>query len=283
MADTILSQGAQQQQQQGAPPAQTPPPASSGSFRDYIADDGKFVDGWTEKLPDSHKPYAATLGKFPSPLDMAASYANLEKKLGEKIQPPGPDAKPEDWAKWRQLVGSPETPEGYELKKPEKLPEGVEWSDEEAGKLAGIAHKYGLPKAAVAEIIGMSLERESGRATKAKEGMAGYVAAQEKALKESWGDKFNDNIQAAVKAGQKLGVDMSDPDIGSNAKIIQVLHKASLLMREDQMFGGVNGSQKSTAEQIAEIRSSPAYQGKQGPEAQLAAAKRIELLSGVKA
>lgn len=269
----------QQQQQQAT---------TTSTYRDYIGDDGKFKDGWTNLLPDTHKQYAASVSRYPSLPDIVAGYANAEKKISEKFPaPPLPGDAPEKveayTAKVRELLGSPDKPEGYELKKPDNMPEGIEWDEAEAGKLAAIAHKHGLTKGAVQDILNMSLEREQGRLTKAKEGLEGYVKGQEKALRDKWGDKYDANIQSAVKAANALQVDITDPDVGSNAKVLEILSKASLLMQQDKMLGGGDGTMKTNVEQIAEIRKGDAYQGKLGPDAQAAAAKRIQMLSGVKA
>jgi hypothetical protein len=253
-------------------------------FRALVSEDGsKFAEGWTEKLPESHKPYAASLSKFPTPFDALASYAQLEKKLGEKIQPPGPDAKPEDWDRWRGVIGAPMKPEDYGLKAPEKLPEGVQWDDGLAGKFASIGHKHAIPKAALAEFAQLHLEHSAASVAAEKAAADAYIEKQTGELKTEWGADYDKNLALSVKAAEKLGLDINDPAYGSDAKQIKLLFKAAALMREDQMLGGIEGSKQSAAEQIAEIRKSDAYQGKSGTEAQTEAARRIALLSGVKA
>lgn len=275
-ASASQSGGEEQQSQQT-----TQTQSSSSDFHTFIGKDGKFAEKWTDNLPDSHKSYAGTLGKFPGVLELAGSYAELEKKAGQKIQPPGPDAKPEEWDKWRSVVGAPKTAQEYGLKAPEKLPEGVTWDQAAADKLAAVAHKHALPPAAVKEILGLSQEMQTANVAAAKAKIEGYVAEQRGILEKEWGDKFKSNLEQAVKAASKLGVDINDPDIGNNAKMLKVLHNASLLMMPDQMPSG-GGTSASVAEQIAQIRNSDAYQGKLGADAQAEAGKRIALLSGQK-
>ncbi|MGG5812470.1 capsid assembly protein [Falsiroseomonas sp. CW058] len=43
------------------------------------------------------------------------SYLELERRLSQRIAPPGDDAPDEDRRRWRRAMGVPETPEGYEI------------------------------------------------------------------------------------------------------------------------------------------------------------------------
>ena len=285
MSDTILGGAGQQQQQQGQQQQQQQGGGDGGGnafdFRELIGQDGKFTQGWTDKLPESHKPFAGSLSRFPGFLELAGSYANAEKKLSTRVQAPNETSTPEQIAEWRKLIGAPEKPEDYGLAKPDKLPDGVEWNDAAVGKLAQVAHKHHLPPSAVKELLGLHLELSGEQVGKSKLDVEAYVQTQTKALQDEWKGDFNANLEQAVKAAGLLGVDVNDPDFGSNAKMIKLLHSASKLMREDKLLGG-DGSRQTATEQIAEIRASDAYQGKQGQAAQEAAAQRIKALSGAK-
>lgn len=219
---------------------------------------------------------------------LGSAYISLEKQFSSKrtLTPPLPGDPPEKVeayaAELRKLTGAPDKPEGYGIKKPEQMPEGVQWNDEHANKLAAVAHKHALPLAAVNDLLALKLELEQGSAGQAKANLDTYVQGQKEQLQTAWKGDFGKNLSSATAAAKQLGVDLSDPDLGNNAKVIQVLHKASLLMREDKMLGGLEGSSKSSIEQIEEIRRGDAYQGKQGSAAQKAAADRMALLSGIK-
>lgn len=286
MSDTILGGAGQQQQQQGQQQQQQQQGGGEGGgnafdFRELIGQDGKFTQGWTDHLPESHKPFAGSLSRFPGFLELAGSYANAEKKLSTRVQAPNETSTPEQIAEWRKLIGAPEKPEDYGLAKPDKLPDGVEWNDAAVGKLAQVAHKHHLPPSAVKELLGLHLELSGEQVGKSKLDVEAYVQTQTKALQDEWKGDYNANLEQAVKAAGLLGVDVNDPDFGSNAKMIKLLHSASKLMREDKLLGG-DGSRQTATEQIAAIRASDAYQGKQGQAAQEAAAQRIKALSGAK-
>src|SRR5678816_165280 len=56
----------------------------------------------------------------------------------------------------------PSKPEEYEIKKPDNLIEGVNWSPDRASKFASIGIKYGVPKAAMAELHALHVEGVQG-------------------------------------------------------------------------------------------------------------------------
>ena len=49
------------------------------------------------------------------------SYLELERTLSRRLARPGDDAPEEDRARWRRLLGAPDTPEGYEITPPHEL------------------------------------------------------------------------------------------------------------------------------------------------------------------
>jgi hypothetical protein len=49
------------------------------------------------------------------------SYLELERAMSRRLAAPGADAPEEDRARWRRMVGVPETPEGYAIKAPHDL------------------------------------------------------------------------------------------------------------------------------------------------------------------
>jgi len=290
MSTTILQQGQQQQQSDGQQQQQQQQQGQQQqgqqggglSFHELINPDGTFAQGWTDKLPEAFKPFGPSVGRFPSITDLIGGYANAEKAISaKKLTPPGENATPEQVAEWRKLVGAPDKPDGYGPLKPEKLPAGAEWSDELAGKLAEIGHKHHLPKAALADLVALNLSAQEAAAQKNGTDAEAYVAQQTEALKKEWGQGYEENLAQSVKAAKLLGVDITDPEVGSNAKMIRLLHSASKLMREDKLLGG-DGAQATLREQADTIRKGDDYQGKNGLEKQKAAQARIAALLGEK-
>ncbi|CAB4155803.1 hypothetical protein UFOVP673_22 [uncultured Caudovirales phage] len=213
---------------------------------------------------------------------LAISYANLEKAFSSKSQAPkkpGADASPEDQAKYfadlRKFTGAPEKPEDYGLKAPDKLPEGVQWNAELAGKAASIAHKYSVPPEALQELINLNNENISGLVEKSQAMQQEQVDAMVAELNAEWKDNAKDNWQRANRGAIALGVDLEASGLGNNPHFIRAA------LRFDEMIGDDKGLVKSDSaatyrEQMERLQKSDDYQGKNGPEKQQAALARLQ-------
>lgn len=260
-------------------------------FRSAIGDDGAFKSEWTKSLPADLQDYAGSLGKYPNVTELLRGFGNAQKVIGSKgqpMKPPGPDAKPEELAAWNKLVGVPDTPDGYGIKKPEKMPEGVEWNEEQVKEFSGLAHKLGLTPTQAQALLAWDTERAGKGVSKGKGEIEAYISNQREDLKKSWGDKFDNNVERARLAAGLLGLDANDPEISNSAKMIKALHAASQLISEDKFPSSSNAGAGLTGEEQAEdIRRNPnnplhaAFHGKEGPQRQAEAAEKMWRLKGV--
>ena len=273
--------------------ATTQQQSAGWDFRSALADDGSFKPDWTQSLPADLKDYAASLGKYPNVTEFLRGFGNAQKLIGQRggqqIKPPAPDAKPEEIAAWNKLIGVPEKPEDYGLKKPEKLPEGVEWDDANAAEFAAFAHKNGLNAQQVQALMQYDMERQSKGYGKSTAELTAFVEKQRAELQSKWGTQYGENVARAMKAAELLGLDPADPEIGNSAKVIQALHQASQLMQEDKFVASNKVGLGLTGPQQAEdIRRNPAnpwhaaYMGKEGKARQLEAQAIMARLQGVK-
>jgi hypothetical protein len=215
---------------------------------------------------------------------LAISYTNLEKMaMGKKAAPtkPGSDATPEQiqqyYADLRKITGAPEKPEDYGLKAPEKMPEGVEWNADLAGKAAAIAHKYGMPPEALHELIALNNDNMSSLVSKSQEAYAANVQQMIDGLNKEWGESAKNNWQRANRGAIALGIDTSTSDLGNNPEFIKAMVRVDQMIREDSGLIGTESDSSSTyEEQISRMQKSDDFQGKNGPEKQMAALSRIE-------
>lgn len=282
---TILGE----QGQQGGQQQQTP---DTWDFRSALDDTGAFKQGWHESLPDDLKPYSGSLAKYPNATELLRGFGNAQTMLGKRpqeLKPPGADATPEQKAAWYKTLGVPDKPEEYGLKKPDNLPDGVPWSDEDATAFAAKAHELGLTPQQVQAIAAFDLDRATKASEKGKGEITAYIEGQKTALKAKWGDKFEANRDKALATAQILGLDPNDAEIGNSAKMIEALHAASQLMSEDKFVGsdkvGVGLSRADQAEDMARNKLNPwhnALWGREGSERQKQAQELRARLLGVK-
>jgi hypothetical protein len=266
--------GSQQQQTHQA----TQQTAQSIGHGDWLVE-GKFATGLSGRLTDDLKPYEGSIKKFEgTPIgDVLKSYGELEKKLGQRVQPPGEGAKPEEIANWRKLVGTPERPEDYKIAKPENVPAEL-WNEELAKGFSGIAHELHLSPAQANKLAGWWNGQQMTAYQKMQQDAEGAGAAEMQALKSEWGGKFDSNLHAARRVAAAAKLDINDPAIGNNPTVIRALHSMSALLSEDKMTEGGKSFSQSIDEQMETVRKSDDYQGKNGGDRQTAAMEKLQAL-----
>lgn len=223
----------------------------------------------------------------PSFDQLAISYTNLEKAFNSKKaapQKPGIDATPEQqaayWNDLRKITGAPEKPEDYGLKAPDNLPEGVEWNGELANKAAAVAHKYGVPPEALQELIALNNENMSSLVAKSAEAQAAQLQQVVDGLNKEWGENAKTNWQRANRGAIALGIDPSKSELGNNPEFVKAMLRVDQMIREDSKLIGTDADTTGSTyeEQMERIRKGDDYQGKNGPEKQMAAAERVRSL-----
>jgi hypothetical protein len=297
---TLLGKGAGSGDGGGGSP---PPKAGDGEggssawdFRSVLDDKGNFKQGWDASLPDDLKPSAATLAKYPNPLELMRGHANASKLIGQKstLKAPAPDAKPEEVAKWneqvRGILGIPATPEEYKIAKPDKLPEGLTWNEAEVGEFAKLAHSLNIPPAAAQKLVEFDAQRMAKLNQTGAAKLDEFVKSQEAELRKDWGAEFEVNLGKAAKAAQLAGFDLNDSELANNAKFVKAMLTVSNLIKPDALVGndkaGLVMDGKAQAEDIRRNSANPwhaAYMGKEGPARQQEAAALMMRLQGVKA
>jgi hypothetical protein len=271
--------GSQQQQTQQT----TQQTAQSIGHNDWLVE-GKFATGLSGRLTDDLKPYEGSIKKFEgTPIqDVLKSYGELEKKLGQRVQPPGEGAKPEEIAAWRKVVGVPEKPEDYKITKPENVPAEV-WNEDLVKGFQGVAHELHLSPTQAAKLADWWNGQNMAAMQKYQQEAEGAGAAEVQALKTEWGQKFDSNLHAARRVAAAAKLDINDPAIGNNPAVIRALHSMANLISEDKMADGGKTFSQSIDEQMDAIRKSDDYQGKNGEDRAKAALAKMEALFRQKA
>lgn len=172
---------------------------------------------------------------------LADSYLNLEKAFQGKI----PDDKSTDeerGAFWNQL-GRPETAEGYTIKKPDNLPEGVEWSEDNVKAAAAVAHKAGLTQAQFEDLVAFDTQRTLNALADGEAGVKADIAATVAGLKKMWGASYDEKVQGAslatkTFAGDELWGKMEAAGLTSNPLVIELMAEVSKGLQEGRRVQG---------------------------------------------
>lgn len=266
-----LAQAGQAQGTQGQANAGT----GAFDFRSLVGDDGRFAADWTDRLPPELAEHKAHFAKYATPTQALQHTLSLSQLLGKKsdaVVIPAADAPKEEWAPVLKRLGVPDSPEGYGLKVPDKLPDGVTVNPDELKEFATFAHGLGLTPQQVAKLQ----EFDLARAGKSVEGSAAAAAAQEaevfkqqaEMLTKEWGNG-NEAIQKkalAERAALTFGFtpeDIKSDPLFRNARFVMTLARAGAAMSEDTLVKGADvtssGGMKAKAFDVINNPQNPMY------------------------
>ena len=201
---------------------------------------------------------------------------NTQKEVGARV-PVKKLETPEAVQAWRKehmgkfhsaglIEGPPEKPEGYEIKKPDKLVDGVTWSDERAGKFAGVLHKHGIPKSAVQDLLDMHVEALTGAHAAFQTDKDNGVIA----LKREFGDKYDERMEQAKRLTKVIFKDekelafLAETGIANHPGFLGVVMRLAPLAMQDSSLmpkgddGGAGAITGDTVRaEVADIMSNP--------------------------
>ncbi len=217
-------------------------------FGPDVVENGSFKEGWAESLQSRGLERLANKGmlaktpdQFLKGLDDALGLVGKKQLAGY----PTPEWEDADVAAFRRAAGVPEIVEGYKLK-PDDLPEGVEFSDEQAQAYAGIFHKHHAPEALAKELTAHYLQESAKQAqqgAEAFEGRVGELAGESaKRFQQEWGADYETRLeqnQAFVR--MKFGEEgLRDPIVRaalSHPLIVEMIDTARRELRGSQGTG----------------------------------------------
>jgi len=189
------------------PNAGSPPAANGGSDQ---GSNGNAADPLAG-LETGSREWAEKNG-VKSIADAITAAREAQSLIGKSVQLPGDDAKDEDWTKVFARLGRPETPDGYEIPRPDALPEDAFQADAKA--LKEIAHKAGLTprqvKAVGEFIFGAAATNLQAQAEQTR---AAAVAATTELEKEFGGASSSDAFKGAMHLAGRALAEMGGKEI----------------------------------------------------------------------
>lgn len=195
--------------------------------------DGAVAEHWSAGIPETvtveHEGKQVPLRDMPmikETPDVATAAKRIydtQTELGRRIRIPGKDANPDEVRAFKGKLAEsghlpvvPDSPDKYEIAKPEKLVDGVTWSDDMAKDFRATAHKLGLTNDQAKALVGYHAEL-MGKMTE------GYKVTSEQAvadLKKEWGANFDKNAEMVDRIIQK--------EIMTDAGLKEFLEKTGL-------------------------------------------------------
>lgn len=229
-------------------PSPTPSPAPSGGWAN---ERGELSDGWVGRIEGLGPEAQAGLTKFKDVPGLAKSYYELQQtmgKMGNRVEIPGADAKPEVFAAYRKALGIPEDITQYQFK-PDALPQGVDWNDDVMKRFGEIGHKHNIPPAAMKELAAAQVALTAETNGAMAEQLAGRDKQAREALGKEWGGDFQKNslrVQAALQlAGQ------SEDALGDPAKMAITIKRLSDMISDTTLKVGEAAATFGSGEGLA--------------------------------
>ncbi len=224
-----------------------------------------------EALPDDLKGEPG-LAPFTSLEGMARSLVEAQRLVGKRVE----DMTPEQIAKVRKNFGAPDDAGGYELARPENLPDGFEYNEALEKQAREWFHQAGLNNKQAATIYDEFMEYTSQQFADIQRAAASAKDEAEKVLRREWSQAFDKNVNLAKRAvarfgGQELQKFLDETQLGNDPRVIRAFDKVARKVGEDTLEGEGSGRlgglmpEEAKAE-IAKIMAGPAYFDPKHPE-----------------
>lgn len=203
-----------------APPA-TPPPAEPPPQQPWHAalfadESGKFAPDWTSKLPETLGDFRAMAAQYPDLGTLLKSHRdNMQAARSKGLKLPGEHATPEEVTAFQQELrkvrGAPDSPDAYQLQKPDGLPDGTDWNAETA-EFRAVSHELGLTPAEAQRLAAFDLQRQQAAIDKAAQIRQQFIDADQAEIRKRFGDNANSVLaEAKAAAAEYLPAEAFDP------------------------------------------------------------------------
>ena len=213
---------------------------------------------WMAQNPDDLKVNEG-LAKFKTTEDVSRAIMDFDGKMGElknnTIPKLGDNPTDEAKAAHRTALGVPDTVEGYaDIKKPDDLPEGLEYDQGLEGVFKNTAHALGLNPAQAKGVSDAYNAHVGELFTKAEEVRVKMFDDSVNALKNVWGAEHEGNIEKAKRAldtlsegifkGDSFKKFMEESGLGNYPQFLQLFHGIHAKISDDTWETGSTNTNK---------------------------------------
>lgn len=184
-----------------------------------------FLDGISEE-------HRSAVSGFTNKNELAKGYGELFQKMGTAVQIPNEKSSTEEIAAFYGKLGRPDNKDGYEIDRPEKMPEGMPYDQEFEMTMRGIAHEAGITQSQMKTLVKAYNEYQIATYGKVRDETNRLVEEGDRALKEKWGVDYKPNFELVERACTEL-----IPDEKLREEFAQLVDSKSL--RNNPVFGEV--------------------------------------------
>lgn len=238
--------------------------------------DSTVVEQTTEETntwnSDVNEDYTDIASKYESVNDVFKELTNAQHLIGKKgAIKPGEDATDADWDSYYDQIGRPGESSEYVLG--EVTEDSPDWVQETDAKFRELAHASGLNQEQAHSLYNQYMESQT---VFEQEQIA--IAQQQnedcmKTLKDSYGNDSARMLGLAVDVAKESGIFdlLKASNLANSPQMVSLLADYAQLKgsaSSPQLDSTISNSSQSIDEQIADIRSNPAYgtAGKEGRE-----------------
>lgn len=192
--------------------------------------------------PEEHKDLVEQQGWKQSG-DVIRDYGELQKSASGKIKIPTPESSDEEKNAFYSKTGRPDTPEGYEFKKPENLPEGMKYDEEFAKQMSIVAHKRGASKELMQELFNAYNEYQTNDYNAVLKDLNDERETNDNTLKAEWKNDYEPNSEIAKRAYKELcdedfGKLLLEHNLDNHPVIKRNFHRIGLKILSDTLIKG---------------------------------------------
>lgn len=163
---------------------------------------------------------------------LAKQFVDSQKMIGGSVRVPKDDAPQEEWDKFYQKLGRPESADGYKFPLPEV--DHGQWNEKAVASFKKAAHGLGLTPRQAQGLMHMYADMER-QAVKERQG---GTSTRIEELKTEWGEAFKNNLAIAKSAtrqifGQKFIDMLNRTGLGDDPDLIRGMVRVGKDLMED--------------------------------------------------
>lgn len=212
--------------------------------------DGGFSEGWQDRFSDNETVTSSkALENVKDFDDLVTQFASSQTLIGKKpegLVVPGEDASDEGRRAFFTQLGCPESADGYEMGRPEGIPEDMYDTNMEQ-KFRGLFHERGVDKGTAEYLYGKYNEMQAANIAEIDRLDQKQLDDTTAELKKNWGGDYQGNFEVAKRAYERLGLEelAKVTGMGDDPRFIKLAFELSKQISEgDHIPSGGGGGGK---------------------------------------